>query len=573
MSAPVRSAESFDAFCRDERGVMMILGAVGGAFLIGAVWFIWGVGQAAVFRENMQSAADATAYQMSVYDARGMNLIAMINLIMSVVLTVYVVIRILQAIFVAVNIVSCIFGAIFNPVCDATTAAEPEVTELVEGAARVTGAILTALSVTESGISIVWPYFAAGTSAAVSNDYAPTVKGSIGIGTSNVPLQAATDLAGQVASSAIDLSGEGSAVNVGNIKKAFSAENGVFCNYDGKFLLPTESDDYANLCARAGANVAYAFGGLINLFLSPFPGGSLIAGPIQDFFNGTVAPLIGALVGQFQAFFCEDDAGMRVTIAEKLVTGAGNEDPEKALAKKCEAKAQQARSNASDGKVKTTKTTKTTTSSKTGDVASATKNCKDTIKRAKRASAKTKGKGAFVEACSKTLYSGATMLDQNFQNWGFSFGSYKDASGAIVGTANGKGGGSPLAPSNGADMQIAQSEFYYEPKTAGETSAAEEANVNASVQSLGEGLDSGLDNYMWNMRWRARLRRVRAPEVGIGAGAANILGKIGGKASGTASSPIVSTGIDEATKILTGAIKDKGKVTIGGEIVKAEMVH
>jgi hypothetical protein len=550
-------AEDANRFARDERGVMMVIGAVAGAFLIGAVWFIWGVGQAAVFRETMQSAADATAYQMSVYDARGMNIIAMINLIMSVVLTVYVIIRLLQAIFVAVNIISCIFGAIFNPICDATTVAEPEVTELVETAARITSTILTALSVTESGISIVWPFFAAGTSGSVSNDYAPTVAGSAGVGTSNVPLQAATDLAGQVASSSINLDGEGKAVSMGNIKKAFSAENGVFCNYDGKFLLPTESDDYANLCARAGANVAYAFGGLANLFAGDFIGGAL-----SSFFNQTVAPIVGALVGQFTAFFCEDDAGALISIAESLVKGSGNGDPQDGLDKKCEQKAKSAQQKSGDK-----------TAKPAGDVAAATKQCKGTLERAKRASNKTKGTGAFAEACSKTLYSGATMLDQNFQNWGFSFGSYTDTSGAIVGTANGKGGGAPVAASNGADMQIAQSEFYYEPKSEGETADAEKANVNASVKSLGDGLNSGLDNYMWNMRWRARLRRVRAPEVEVGAGLASILGKIGGKASSTSKSKAASKGIDKATEILTGAIKDKGTITVGGSVVKAEMVH
>lgn len=537
-------------FADDDRGVMMVVGAVSGAFLIGAVWYIWGVGQAAVFRENMQSAADATAYQVSVYDARGMNIIAMINLIMSVVLTVYVVIRFLQAIFIAVNIVSCIFGAIFNPVCDATTLAEPEVTEFVEAAARVDAAILTALSVTESGISLLWPVFASGTSMAVSNDYSPTVNKTIGIGSSLNPLQGLADGAAQLGGSAIDLSGkdeEGNpvkAVSAQNIKKNFGGKGGFFCNFDGKFMLPTQNDDYANLCGRAGANVVYAIGGLVSLFAGLLPGGSIFAGALSSLFD-SIAGMVASLVAKFEAFFCEDDAGSLMKIAEMLVSGSGNGDPEAGLNAQCDKKAK-AENSKKDGPG--------------GDVAAATKKCKDTLNRAKKGSKGTdKATGAFAEACSKTLYSGSDMLGQDFQNWGFSYGSYSDRSGAIVSTANGKGGGGVGATgANGADFQVAQSEFYYEPKSAGESQDAETSAL-------------GKDNYMWNMRWRARLRKVKAPTLEIGNMLGGILTKAGSKAGGTAQNPNVGKAIDKSTGFISGLLSGKGNITIGSD--NASMVH
>ena len=567
-------------FAEDDRGVMMVVGAIAGAFLIGSVWYIWGVGQAAVFRENMQSAADATAYQVSAYDARGMNIIAMINLIMSVVLTVYVVIRFLQAIFVAVNIISCIFGAIFNPVCDATTAAEPTVTNLVDKAAKIDAAILTALSVTESGISILWPVFASGTSMSVSNDYAPTVDKTVGIGSSLSPIQGLADAAGQVAGSAInfgELKEEGDKrVSVGNIKKQFGKKGGVFCNFSGKFMLPTQNDAYANLCARAGANVAYAIGGLVNLFA-----GSLIGGAIESFFDNTVAPIVGILVGKFEAFFCEDDSGMLESIAKSLLSGSGEDTAQGGLDKKCDEKAQNARNQAQNNN-----------GNAGGDIAGATANCKAALSRAKNSSKGSKDSptGAFAEACSKTLYSGSAMLGQDFQNWGFSFGHYSDKSGAAVSTANGREqGGVGAEGADGADMQVAQSEFYYEPKTSSETKDAETSNVPSSFSAVatsvadGKGaLNSGLDNYMWNMRWRARLRRVKAPSVNIGSMLTGILTTAGKKASGTlpiknpAEKWVVNRGIGKAIKFINGKGTEAGEAT-GGVVTighdNAAMVH
>ncbi len=44
------------------------------ACMVGILWYLAGIGDAIVFRERMQEAADATAFSAAVLHARGMNL-------------------------------------------------------------------------------------------------------------------------------------------------------------------------------------------------------------------------------------------------------------------------------------------------------------------------------------------------------------------------------------------------------------------------------------------------------------------------------------------------------------------
>jgi len=83
-------------FIGDDRGVILVVGVFFTFLWIGVVWFIFGVGNSIAYRENMQNAADAAAFAGAVYNARGMNLIAMINNLMGVLLATLVAMKIAQ---------------------------------------------------------------------------------------------------------------------------------------------------------------------------------------------------------------------------------------------------------------------------------------------------------------------------------------------------------------------------------------------------------------------------------------------------------------------------------------------
>jgi hypothetical protein len=80
------------AFRSDERGAFMVMGIFMSLFLVGALWSIAGTGQALVFHERMQEAADAAALGAASVDARGMNMLVLLNIAMSAIMSVRVVI-------------------------------------------------------------------------------------------------------------------------------------------------------------------------------------------------------------------------------------------------------------------------------------------------------------------------------------------------------------------------------------------------------------------------------------------------------------------------------------------------
>jgi len=77
----------------DTGGAMMLLSLFMALFLIGALYYVLGVGDAVIYRRIMQDSADAGAHAASVMGARGMNLHALLNVVMAVTAGILLVIR------------------------------------------------------------------------------------------------------------------------------------------------------------------------------------------------------------------------------------------------------------------------------------------------------------------------------------------------------------------------------------------------------------------------------------------------------------------------------------------------
>jgi hypothetical protein len=72
----------------DTRGAIVLMGVFMSAFLVGGLWFVMGIGEAALYRETVQAGADSTAFTAAVYHARGMNIVAMVNIVIGAVLAI-----------------------------------------------------------------------------------------------------------------------------------------------------------------------------------------------------------------------------------------------------------------------------------------------------------------------------------------------------------------------------------------------------------------------------------------------------------------------------------------------------
>jgi hypothetical protein len=117
----------------DQRGAIMVIGVFMAMLVVGFLYYIVGIGNTIIFRERLQDAADAVAFSGAVVHARGMNIIAMINIVLLILMTVYMALKIVHMAVVAAVIVC---GIALCPLLPALEAAERVLDNMVRGYAR-----------------------------------------------------------------------------------------------------------------------------------------------------------------------------------------------------------------------------------------------------------------------------------------------------------------------------------------------------------------------------------------------------------------------------------------------------
>lgn len=90
------TSPSFEELADDDGGAVMLVGLCMACFLIGALWYVIGVGDALVFRDTMQEVTDSAAYTSAVMHAKGMNFVAAMNLLMLGLVVVHVLMGIIN---------------------------------------------------------------------------------------------------------------------------------------------------------------------------------------------------------------------------------------------------------------------------------------------------------------------------------------------------------------------------------------------------------------------------------------------------------------------------------------------
>jgi hypothetical protein len=172
------------SLAHDDRGAIMVLGIFMCATLVGALWYIAGVGDALVYRERLQEAADAAAMSCAALNARGMNLIVFLNLIMACVLAIRVALKTIQAALIVAEVVFAICAVIpFNPlagVCGGliplTGDAIEFIQNLIEDTREPINSTLKGLHAAQKAIKAVTPGGSvAGTKVQLLDKYKPFI--------------------------------------------------------------------------------------------------------------------------------------------------------------------------------------------------------------------------------------------------------------------------------------------------------------------------------------------------------------------------------------------------------------
>lgn len=250
----------------DERGAIMIMGLFMATMIIGAMWYMKGIGDAIVFRDRMQEGADHVVFSSAAVHARGMNLISVTNLVMYILTVIHVVLSVLEK---AAKICSYIPPVI--PFCKAAHVILKAALALYDGGLMVA---LPALSGIGTIAAVGYPWYGSYAGYSVGQDYKSM---GVAMGPSNIPgFSFSLPLGGLFGGKKSPVGGNtnqagsifgrsGSAATKGN-QAEFSA--------DLKLGLPVVLAENKELCERAVGTVSkLAPGGLSKLL--DFIGGLL----------------------------------------------------------------------------------------------------------------------------------------------------------------------------------------------------------------------------------------------------------------------------------------------------------
>jgi hypothetical protein len=460
----------------DEGGAILVMGIFMGACMVGILWYLAGIGDAIVFRERMQEAADATAYSAAVLHARGMNLLVMLNLIMACVLAVRVALKVA---YIVLNVLAIALSWV------------PVVGELLEGAAQGVEAIssaadpaITAALEGLTGVEEVIPHIVP----------PAAIVGSIQVGMKYAPL----------------------------IQEA-AAGNPV-TTVDG---LPVEAGDPNVLCFQAGKAVIDILFGVIpgtkkvrKWLEGPF--GDLVAAGGNYFCelgSGGAAPDLSGLINGQVDKGCDDkiDQYNKDLDEAKGIYQAACDDYRAACSQNLLPDEQPATLTAAQ---------QTDLNEKQAKVAEKQALVNGFNSDDCKSEAKQKIQGKLDKQSSSSGGGGNIAPRRVIKDWkngvpnaqmlSVAVGDTKLLNTAPTGVKAGNWNKGNIAIPESAQYALAQAEYFYDCNDVWETKAC---------NGTGGGVDSS-ELAMWNFRWRARLRRYNSPFQGSVPGLDSISGAL-----------------------------------------------
>lgn len=137
---------------RDEVGAVLVPAIVMGALLVGMLFYVAAVGDAIVFRTQLQDAADVTAFKSATWHATGMNILVVLNVLMAIALSFFVLWRLAEALLLVLAFIPPATGFALN--------AEARLVQNEDKIARALDVVMKTASAAQAGASSVIPYVA-----------------------------------------------------------------------------------------------------------------------------------------------------------------------------------------------------------------------------------------------------------------------------------------------------------------------------------------------------------------------------------------------------------------------------
>jgi hypothetical protein len=546
----------------DQRGAVMLIGLGMSCFLIGALWFVMGIGDSIVFRDTMQEAADHGAFTSAVLHAKGMNFIAACNCLMLIAIVIHIVLGMIHDILLLVCI---LFGVeTFGAACEPYVQFRPWYHNYAKGM-KIFCDIMHYI---EMGAAYGYPFLGAYKGYRVGSDYGDFSGGPqrslkvIPISTSMIPGQLIT--AG-MNKAIMAISPSRTQLGGGNGKGPTLCNDGTVSNSAGrgtcsghKGINPDQSkvnsnvDTYTSADAKLGLPVAAAPYNVICKKIGKSAVSeiiSIVSGGAAEKAGGWVKSAMGAISG----FVGE-------ALAARYCNPLGNNEAMNSF-KESFNKGNEAIKGGQDALANAPKDKNGNPLDKNGNIIKST--------------GPTSGVSGSGGGLSKTIGpisigSSGGGLDPGFDKWwgkggpllpwgGTSNGSpwqqvwainwkpdYKDSNEHRVAIAQRKFGVEQTAQSS---IYFAQAEFYYDC-----------ANVWSEESCNGPDIED--NNAGYSVRWRARLRHVTLPDVGtmITSFLGNFLTQMKGYKD------LKTTATEDLGKLLTGGAEGVGGVLANSAI-------
>lgn len=282
---------------KDQRGAIMLMGLCMSCFLIGGLWFLIGIGDTIVFRDNMQEATDHAAFTSAVLHAKGMNFISACNLILLALIAIHILMGIIHDILLAI----CIVGALFS----LGTSCVPwsDFRPLYTGYFKIMTPVAKGIHYLEEVAEIGYPFIAVAKAYTLGSDYGEfgPKKRSVhvlALSTSLIPGNAMSSVVNKIFNQhGASKPAEGAA------GPSRPASQGYSNNQKG--FLPVQPKHFDTVCKRIAAKGLEMLIGLT---------GQHLPGAAKDVFNSLVGTVL-------KARYCNDLGEGNIESIKELVGG------------------------------------------------------------------------------------------------------------------------------------------------------------------------------------------------------------------------------------------------------------
>lgn len=292
---------SKQSLASDTRGAILIIGIVAGAILVGALWHIASVGDAILWRERAQDAADAAVFENAVWHARGMNMCAALNIVMAAVLSILVIWRtVLILVTVALVIATILCVVTLGTGCGFAGAVLRVETFMLRNDNKVANGVVRvigAMNAAQVAVATATPVVALGTSK-LHTEGAYAVNSAW---TQSMSLLPSINDKGFQTLRACAKGWKAGKVNKPKPKSGGGAAYGAYNDYINQsrmgfvVSLPLQLDSYGVLCDKAGQFVLNSLAGVLESMGIP-------AGAIEGIDKAKAA--LGGIVSMLPGLFC-----------------------------------------------------------------------------------------------------------------------------------------------------------------------------------------------------------------------------------------------------------------------------